>query len=776
MKPPSSASVPVITLCALAAGLTGQHLAQTEAAASLPLTPATVSPIRTGAPNALGQPSGTWASGPNYKVSFHDGMVFYPLVGADLPHQPLRWRTTSVHAGATELLAAGRAASAPRFDDHRCEYDLGLVTERYDVRLDGLEQSFVIHQRPPAGDLVIVGEVTTPLHLAANEPQHGPLALTLADGRAVLSYGAAVVVDADGTTTPITTASDGNRIVLRVAAETVAAASFPLVVDPLISNTVTAIAGTTDDIDVLTETLTDPALNARRWIAFSYAFAAGDNDIRLWRYADDFTGAQEVYREITTWNATHGRLGLAPAVDYIVMAYAIATGGDSWVSVHRHHKTDFGLATNAVFVPQTSVDFGDWRPDVGGRLEPTGSKVLITFQREDAATFANTDTSTVYACVYDPSISPATSGFVVQPFVVLSRPNADQERPVVNQSASTNNWLVAFQEMNGAVQNDDWDITTVAVDANGTVTETGLAVAQAGGTEHKVTPEIAGAFGRYELTYGTRAFELPNPKPLGTGAQRIYGQRLDWNHVSGTGSLPHQGVQLHSVATNSLKNGGIAFDSISKSHWCASVANDLAATYRAFKLGFTGNVVEFAPIPLAANRTPHAIAATFSVGSRSFPIVFSEEAGPGASLHYGTEMQYDQVLPPTLINFACGSGVWGGLAATADRQQIGSQAMPLLLTNAPQNTVALLIVSTALGNVPGGLIGAPGCTLVPDIVSTAYVGMVTANISGGEATVALDLPEFLTPMNVVLQWAYLVPGANALNLLASEGLRVQVGR
>jgi hypothetical protein len=31
-------------------------------------------------------------------------------------------------------------------------------------------------------------------------------------------------------------------------------------------------------------------------------------------------------------------------------------------------------------------------------------------------------------------------------------------------------------------------------------------------------------------------------------------------------------------------------------------------------------------------------------------------------------------------------------------------------------------------------------------------------------------------MNVVLQWAYLVPGANALNLLASEGLRVQVGR
>jgi hypothetical protein len=55
-----------------------------------------------------------------------------------------------------------------------------------------------------------------------------------------------------------------------------------------------------------------------------------------------------------------------------------------------------------------------------------------------------------------------------------------------------------------------------------------------------------------------------------------------------------------------------------------------------------------------------------------------------------------------------------------------------------------------------------------------YLGAVTATIGGGAAEVALSLPETLSPFDLILQWAYLVPAGNPLGLQASEGLRIEV--
>lgn len=731
------------------------------------------SPILAGPIAPDGTPSGVWAGGSNYKVSFHDGMTFYPYVGAELPHQPVRWRTTSVRAGSVELLRS--AASAPSYAGYRCEYELGAVTERYDVRAEGVEQSFVVHQRPAAGDLVITGEITTPLVLPAMAAAHRALSLCLPDGRAVVDYGAAIAIDRNGVQTPVTTTTDGNRILLRVAAETVAAAAFPLVIDPLFgTNTQLAIGNTVDDVDVLHETLTASGIQARLWVAYSLEVAAGDRDIFLYRYAPNFGNGNgtENYRDITTWDTTHGRLALAPSASRVVLVYSTDIGTNRWVTVHRHHTTDNHLVTQSTFVPANLAQ-SDWRPDVGGRLEPSGNRVLVTFQREQVAPFTNTANSEVWATLYDAS----TDSFPVVPFAVLPRPNADQERPVVNQLAAANTWLVAFQEHNGAINNDDWDITTVAVD-NGTATETLLDTAHAGDPLlHKIVPEISGAFGRFVLTYETRAFELPNPKPLAANGSAIYAQRIDWTFQTNTGSLPYPVVTLQSLAANTLVNGGIAFDTTSESHWCAGFHNTALDRYRVAKLGFTGNVVEGAPINLAVGTTPAAIATCFNAELRRFPIVFGQNDGTATgNLVLGTLMDYVNLATPTLVGFACGSGVWAGLDATARRQQIGSQAMPLSLVNAPQDTAALLFVSMAQVNFPADPLGAPGCVLVPDIVTGNYLGAVAVTIVGGAASVTLDLPEYLSPFSLELQWAYLVPGANPLGMQASEGLTVQVDR
>jgi hypothetical protein len=767
---------PTVLLLAALAGGACFLPAQESAPRALP-TFAKASPIRAGATAPDGRSAGIWASGPTYKVSFHDGMTFYPYVGSRRPHQPLHWRTVSVRAGGHELLREN-TAPAPRATDWRCEYDLGPVTERYDVRDDGVEQSFVVHERPPAGELVVVGEVSSPLQLPPMAAQHGPLSLHLADGRPVIDYGAAVAIDRNGVRTPVATATDGNRILLRVAAETVAAAAFPLVIDPLLaSNTLLALGLTVDDADVLHETLTPVLDQARMWYSWSAEVAAGDHDVRLWRLGADFDGTiVEQYREISLWDSKHGRLALAPAADYVVMVYETDAGSNRWIGVHRHHITDNHLTTTLAFVPQPLAGYTDWRPDVGGHLEPSGNKVLITFQRETVQPWANTASSTVYATVFDASVPNISNGFVVQPFVVLQRPNADQERPAVNQSASGNEWLLAFQELNHNVNNDDWDITTVAIDQNGVVTPSNLDTESGPDlTVHSITPEISGAHGRYLLTYTTRDFEQQNPKPTGAKGRYVFAQRLDFDHGTGIGSLPHPAVQLFASQGNQVTNVGSAFDAVSRSHWCTGLINDALGRYRVHKVGFTGNLVETAAIVPAAGLAPETFSVSFQADARRFPILWSEHDVAGASLLHGAKMDYVAVPAPTLIGFACGSGVWTGLDATADRQQVGSQGMPLRLTGAPEDSISFVMISTAQINVPADGLGAPGCTIVPDIGAN-LITLIPAVIQNGDSTVRVDLPEYAGSVTLYMQWGYFATGANPLGILASEGLRVVVAQ
>lgn len=736
------------------------------------------SPIRAEAAGPDGVSGGLWAAGRDYKVSFHDGMAFHPRVGPTLPHQPLRWRTVSVRAGEHELLppaAAAAAATAPRHSDFRCEYDLGAVTERYDVRDDGVEQSFVVHRRPPAGDLVVTGVITTPLQLPATGPRHGAVTLTLADGRPVVDYGAAVAIDADGVRTPLATAVDGDRVVLRVAAETVAQAAFPLVIDPLLSTSTLLGFGTTvEDLDVLHETRTAANVLGRAWYAWTTAFAAGDRDLRLWRCGADFDGTVvEQYREITDRDCTHGRLALAPAADRVILVHATEDASHSWITLHSHHVLDFGLTTSAVIVPHDFFTESDWRPDIGGRLEPNGTKVLITFQREVAQPLANTANSTVYATVFDAAAFPQSSAFVVLPFVVLPRPNADQERPAVNQAASGNEWLLAFQEVNNNVANDDWDVVTVAVDGNGVALPTGLDTESAADlTVHTITPQVSGTFGRYLLTYTTRAFEQTNPLPSGRTGSSVFAQRLDFDHATGSGSLPHAAVPLLSVPQNVLRNGGSAFDSVSRSHWCTGTFHDGLGRLRIHKLGYTGSTVESQLVTVQNGYAAESMATTFRADARRFPIVWSEhDAANDLSVLYGTSMDYVAAPAPTLLGFACGSGVWNGVAELADRQQVGSENLALRLTNAPEDSIAFVMVATSAIHVPGDLFGAPGCTIVPDLGPTLITILPTV-IQNGDATVRVDLPEYAGPTTLYLQWGYFVTGANPLGIQASEGLEI----
>jgi hypothetical protein len=176
-----------------------------------------------------------WASHDRYKASFDDGFAFYPVLGSAYPKNlPLAWRTRTVKVGSQELLDVARPVA------HRTDWRLELrrenVTEVYDLRADGLEQSFVIARRPAAeGDLVIEGAITTELRCAPVTTRHGALVFTDESGTPLVRYGEAFAFDALGQKTEVATSFDGETIRLHVSRAWLATASYPVVVDPLTS-------------------------------------------------------------------------------------------------------------------------------------------------------------------------------------------------------------------------------------------------------------------------------------------------------------------------------------------------------------------------------------------------------------------------------------------------------------------------------------------------------------------------------------------------------------
>jgi len=119
------------------------------------------------------------AGGPAYSATFRgDGPVYTPLrVRAASAAAPtscaLQFTFTEARVGA-RVVAAG-AMVAPTAAGNVVQYDRGALVERYEARADGIEQSFVLAERPAvAGDFVVRGRVTTAMPMTANGPDATP--------------------------------------------------------------------------------------------------------------------------------------------------------------------------------------------------------------------------------------------------------------------------------------------------------------------------------------------------------------------------------------------------------------------------------------------------------------------------------------------------------------------------------------------------------------------------------------------------------------------------
>lgn len=162
-----------------------------------------------------------------------DSFEFVPTVPDAVRRDAWRFRVTAVGRGTrmgNGTLPAGQQAVS----DQRVSYARPGFVERYDIRADGVEQSFVFDALPTgAGDLVVRGRVTTELRVDAEGVPADELHFRAADDTGV-RVGAVTGIDARGRTAAGRMRYTNGVLELVLPASFVDEAELPLVLDPLI--------------------------------------------------------------------------------------------------------------------------------------------------------------------------------------------------------------------------------------------------------------------------------------------------------------------------------------------------------------------------------------------------------------------------------------------------------------------------------------------------------------------------------------------------------------
>lgn len=711
-------------------------------------------PVHT-TPRSDGLGTAVWAAGPDYKVSFHDGMTFYPVLGTGSPHnRPVRWRTRSVAVGSTSILGAALASTA--HGAWHFEYRYGEVTERYDVRADGVEQTFVLQRRPAAaGDLVVRGEFETALIAAPVAASHAGVVLCDATGAPMVRYGAATAIDAADRRLPLATTFAGSGIEIRVPAGWLADAAFPVVVDPLLSTVFLAQGtGVARDVEIARDDLGN-----QRMVVFSRAVSASDLDGFAVLMRDDFTGQTVVWSSLeTTTDAVELDVAHVSSPGKWLVVFqqdlSLATVRQQTIRDHLHDRNDFGFSATTGGLT-SNLEFST-SPSVGGVAASTGNGALVAYQVDRGGFRVNTPETEIFGVILDCRTNVPGTRFAIGEHI----DGFDNERPWVTEHRAGGNdpWLVTFQDVRTLVAGDDWDLLVRRVHPDGS-NEIKVVGNFAQTAKHKRGAVVTGSGGRFMIAYTETAntgFES------GVSGPELFVQRIDWPLGQ---TEPTRGPIVRLRTGTDLVAGGIADDNVMRSMWAVVSMETTRGDVFADRVGSNSRAAESALVATnVAAGGPPSIA--FDDDNLQFGIV---HAAAGAVL--GNELVYPATALPAEYGTACGPAVLSGSTSHRLRAYAGNENFEVRLGSAPANTFAVLLVGTASSAAPLDALGMTGCVLNVD--TSALLFSLPLQLAGTSATIVLPLPAPLAG-TLFFQAAYQNPGANRLGVEATRGLRVEV--
>jgi hypothetical protein len=708
------------------------------------------------------------AGGASFKATFRDGFAFYPFVGPDRAKSPpLRWRTESVTMGGAAL----PVETAPRAEagSWRMAWQHGTWTEVYDLRPDGVEQSFVLHSRPLAqGDALVRGRIDTELTSPAVAGAHQALVFADADGTPLVRYGEAFAFDALGRRTAAMTSFDGTHITLSVPGVWLAEASFPVTIDPLTTTVFLASSATLGAVSS-TDIAHDGGAGTRPLLfAFSRAFSANDHDAYAFVSASDFSNRVLI----------HARQDPAESDRNVTVCYVSAsnkwligyqneyTVGTQRLSTIRTYFHPANLTTlnpgNNWWIPQIFIQ-AFRNPDLGGTTAGnTSPRAILAYQLDNTNNLTNTDHTDIWVTQIDANTEQFLNGRYAAGTAVGT--TWDRENPSVNQVAGTNDgWIVAYQERRTDTVGP-WSVQAMRSDANAIRIDSAPIATSA--SFQAQTPQVAGRNGNYLIAY----LQSTSTPFVSTAIRTI---PVVWN--AGAAAPASVGAP-QTVATGvppsfSVSVQSLAYDARTASHWAlAYVSTSLVgltsrSTPRIVRLGGSGGVTETATLFSSTTENGLLPSVTFNSNLQEFPVVFAttETNDPV----YGRILEY----PSTAFNTSYGTGC-GTNRLTAGQPFAGNKNYAVQASLLPSPVSGILVFSLGMDNLPLDGIGMTSCFLN---VNMAQQVLVAGGAGNGAISWPLPLPDVpVVTGDFYFQVFYLAVGANPANLLATRGLLSQV--
>jgi hypothetical protein len=700
-----------------------------------------------------------------------EGFTIVPFRGADAPRSwPWRWSTTRVARGEQEL--APDASGELRYTGELAVREHGLWRERWELRANGVEQSWVFDALPAGGgDLVIEGAIASDLVCAPRAAEHAPLLFVDGAGAAVLSYGTALAFDARGAELAVPTAWDGERLRLIVDGGWLADAALPVVVDPLSSPVSLSTGFTTRPLSSVAVAYAMSQSQAALLVALTRPWSATDHDVAAYACAVDLSSTTLVMRDLSVSASDEEvEASFAAGADRWVVGFerAVTTAAGQFTNIRSyvHDRTSTtlngGLSNELTGAPIQSYS----ALEIGG-TEPSGIDVdvLLVFQVDSTTSRQNTGSSRVVGRILD------AAQFSFGPLIELSRTqdsSFDREMPTVRASTGlSESWLVVWTERQGSLQQDDNDLMGNGITRQGTAL-TPWVLANGFTARHLVYPTLCGASYRWIIVYGESA-SLANAEPV-----RVMALAFEWNTAIATPrfSTPARVVAAGMGTGGSLRPTSAVFDRDTTQHaHCTYLRREsllgLPVSRYAY-LGITGGVIE--DHVLFASPTESAVAPSlaFDVMNEETVAVFGSATLSGSvqAARFGRSGQA-LVLG---LGGGCGPAILG-----VGRPYAGSGSYPVNLSGLQPSATAVLMLSLQSISFPLDGIGLTGCGLRADLGSTFLASLTTQASTNGLASVPLVLPDFPVFFgDFVLQYAYIQPGLNSLGIGVSHGVEVRV--
>ncbi len=439
-----------------------------------------------------------WVRGEAYKARFDaSGATFIPYLG------PRSERNRPLSLALRQVLGAevGFSAkpSAPRLEGNSVSYARGGVLERYLLRPEGIEQVFVLARaRRIQGDLRLRLDVSTDLDFAGTA---NGLRFEAGQFGGVL-YGAATAIDAAGATVPAATAFEGGILEIRVPAEFVASAAYPLTIDPVISS-----FGV--DLAAFDDFAADVAFDAGTGlyvVAYEETFSATDHDIACSSFTTGGVAAFGGYQDFTATDARAPSVANNGAAGVNLVVYEFGAPGAK--DLRGRLVTPAGANVAAAF-PLAALPNDDLRPDVGGDPFPVAPTLFLVVWEY---AFSPTDHD-IFA------VTVSSAGVPDVPFPVDGSLSSDLNPRVTSSNGVPGNWgLVWEREFSPA----DHDVYMAVVEFDGDLLVPSTPVDLS--FQHDTFPDVGGDGLRYFLVY---------EEDFGTDHD-VMGLRVD---LSGTGLL-----------------------------------------------------------------------------------------------------------------------------------------------------------------------------------------------------------------------------------------------